>query len=76
MNRLSLISRNFFNKINFIKNISFDSTKPPSQLLGRWARDYNHIDKKVDYANEDHCGLCDTYRLKKIEELKIEELKK
>ena len=28
--------------------------------LGRWTIDYNHqvIQRKVDQANEDHCGCC------------------
>jgi hypothetical protein len=28
--------------------------------LGRWNLDYCHvrINRKIDYANEDHCGSC------------------
>lgn len=39
------------------------STAPTEQIttkLGRWKIDYNHqvIQRKVDQANEDHCGCC------------------
>jgi len=34
-------------------------------LLGRWNIDYckNAINQKVDLSNEDHCGLCNQYRV-------------
>tara|TARA_B100000768_G_scaffold181947_1_gene207634 strand:+ start:411 stop:707 length:297 start_codon:yes stop_codon:yes gene_type:complete len=65
MYRLPSIGKNLYK--NFInKNILFNS-KPIS--LGRWSMDYKNIDRKVDYANEDNCGLCDVYRLQKIKEL-------
>jgi hypothetical protein len=39
------------------------STAPTEQIttkLGRWKIDYSHqvIQRKVDQANEDHCGCC------------------
>lgn len=40
---------------NFIKNLS----KNPQLKLGRWARaSENLTHKKIDWANEDHCGTC------------------
>lgn len=47
------------------------TSKQKQTPLGRWALDYNSIDKKVDFANEDHCGECNYYRLTKINDLKI-----
>jgi hypothetical protein len=40
--------------------------------LGRWQIDNNdkQIDKKVDLSNEDHCGPCGQYALKKAIEPK------
>jgi hypothetical protein len=41
--------------------------------LGRWSN--NHCDKqiklKVDLSNEDHCGPCGEYAIKKIDMQKI-----
>ena len=41
-------------------------THPPP-ILGRWGIEKCHtkIDKKVDWANEDHCGPCGTSGLNK-----------
>jgi len=52
----------------FIKNITFSSypsLKPTP--LGRWKTDYKsiNIDRKIELANEDHCGVCDEYISKK-----------
>ena len=35
----------------------------PLQPLGRWKIDYctNKINRKVDQANEDHCGPCGSF---------------
>jgi len=52
---------NIINKIfNYIK-------KQPKITLGRWNIDYNikQINKKVDLSNEDHCGPCGNYIIKK-----------
>ena len=65
MYRLSSIGKKLYTKIIY-NNIFINSNQPP---LGRWSVDYKNIDKKVDYANEDNCGLCDLYRLQKIDEL-------
>jgi len=47
------------------KFIPNDLPKP----LGRWKiEDCNHkINDKIDLSNEDHCGPCGQYVLKKIE---------
>jgi len=46
------------------KIVSKDLPKP----MGRWNIDYCNvkIDNKVDLSNEDHCGMCSQYALKKI----------
>lgn len=46
------------------KIVSKDLPKP----MGRWNIDYCNvkIDNKVDLSNEDHCGMCSQYELKKI----------
>jgi hypothetical protein len=48
--------------MNFIRNIfstTYNSTKSTAQL-GRWSIQYdpNIIQRKVNQANEDHCGCC------------------
>jgi hypothetical protein len=37
-------------------------------LLGRWNIVYcdKKINKKIDLSNEDHCGACDIYKYKEI----------
>lgn len=42
--------------------------KQAIQPLGRWKIDYCKIktNAKIDWANEDHCGTCGEYALKKI----------
>ena len=44
-----------FNIIN-----RFISTKPPSQIYGRWSLDYERSiqDRKVYLTNMDNCGCC------------------
>ena len=46
---------------NIIIN-NFTKTKIPTILLGRWNITYNKkiIHRKIDLANEDHCGPCGT----------------
>jgi hypothetical protein len=43
--------------------------KDEKKILGRWNIDYckKKIDNKIDLSNEDHCGPCGQYVLKKIE---------
>jgi hypothetical protein len=48
--------------MNFIRNIfstTYTSTKSTAQL-GRWSIQYDPkiIQRKVNQANEDHCGCC------------------
>jgi hypothetical protein len=45
--------------ITILKNSFFQ--KQPAVLLGRWNIVYceKKINKKVDLANEDNCGVCD-----------------
>lgn len=43
--------------IKFIKSINYT----PIIYLGRWNLESNikNINRKIDLANEDHCGCCD-----------------
>ena len=43
----------------FINRV-FVKEQTPTVLLGRWSIVYceNKINKKIDLANEDHCGTC------------------
>jgi hypothetical protein len=43
--------------MNFVKNFSSSKNK---NYLGRWSITYckNTLNKRVDLANEDHCGVC------------------
>jgi hypothetical protein len=52
-------------KSRIIKLISKDLAKP----LGRWKIENctNKINNKIDLSNEDHCGPCGQYAIKKIE---------
>jgi hypothetical protein len=51
--------------LNFIKNII---QKEPPKLLGRWRLEKCNIQlgRKIDLSNEDHCGPCGEYALKKL----------
>jgi len=63
-----------------MKNIinNFRSKNIPVPLLGRWNTDYCKIkiNRKVDLANEDHCGVCSNYLDNKILENERKNLKK
>jgi hypothetical protein len=52
----------FSKKINlkyFIDNIFKKNIKKDKIVLGRWANENSKKTKlKIDYANEDHCGVC------------------
>jgi hypothetical protein len=41
-------------------------------ILGRWNIDNCNKKRniKIDFSNEDHCGSCSQYRLKKIDSIK------
>ena len=68
--------------MKFIKRVSYFSyvvdmiknmTKDPPKTLGRWNIDYcnNKINNKIDLSNEDHCGPCGEYAIKKAVDDKI-----
>lgn len=48
-------------------------SKTPSTPLGRWNIDYcsKKMDRKIDLANEDHCGPCGQYRIPNIFDSKV-----
>ena len=50
----------------------FISIKETPRQLGRWKLDYckQKINQKIDLSNEDHCGPCGQYAIKKLEETK------
>ena len=51
---------------NILKNlIPKEKPKP----MGRWSIDYcnTKMNKKIDMANEDHCGPCGQYAINKME---------
>lgn len=53
--------------ITIIKNII--NKEPVPKQLGRWNINYcnKQTNRKVDLSNEDHCGPCGEYAIKKIE---------
>lgn len=55
------------NIFSFIKNINFRNYIVPKPL-GRWKRDYkiSNINRKIELANEDHCGVCNEYINEKL----------
>lgn len=55
-----MISKIIGSKFNFIKlGKKFVSVKNP---LGRWKNESDHkTNLKIDWANEDHCGICSEY---------------
>jgi hypothetical protein len=52
----------FLTKLLLKKEITITRT-----MLGRWKIDYCNvkINRKIDLSNEDHCGPCSQYTLKK-----------
>jgi hypothetical protein len=53
---LTIIKRKFYS-IDFIKNL-FNKSQIKI-TLGRWSNENIYkTNLKVDYANEDHCGVC------------------
>ena len=54
-----LLSRfkNKFNIVSWFKNLT--NTNTQQITLGRWSNENKKkTNLKVDYANEDHCGVC------------------
>ena len=49
-----------------LKFVVKEKTKPT--LLGRWNIDYckEKINRKIDLANEDHCGPCGKYKIEEV----------
>lgn len=61
--------RNFYTMITtFPKKTPVEIFKP----LHRWNIDYSHknMNRKIDLANEDHCGPCGQYALIKTNKIK------
>jgi hypothetical protein len=50
-----------------VKSIKKLIKSEPPKILGRWNIDYcnKKMNKKIDLSNEDHCGPCGEYILKK-----------
>lgn len=51
------------------KTITYILRKETPVLLGRWKIDYcqTRIANKVDLSNEDHCGTCSQYIMKRTD---------
>ncbi len=69
--RLQTITKSFSNKYYDDLTLLFNSPLIKKALrddihkpLGRWNIDYctNQINRKIDFANEDHCGPCGQYK--------------
>lgn len=60
--------------VKFLENIMRKDLPKP---MGRWKLDYcgKKLDNKIDLSNEDHCGPCGQYAIKKSE-LKNNDVKK
>jgi hypothetical protein len=57
--------------VEAFKDILNRVTNEKKVVLGRWSISYNNnsINKKIDSGNEDHCGTCGQYNLKKIKDI-------
>ncbi len=53
--------------MKYIRDIVKKIVKDTKPVLGRWNIDYcnKKLDKKIDLSNEDHCGPCGQYLLKR-----------
>ena len=49
----------FINNLNVFKKM-FLNCKEDKKILGRWnyTKNFKELEKKVYYANHDHCGPC------------------
>jgi len=68
LNDLNIVT--YYNYIMFsqIKSLAnkIIFNKPQPMHLGRWKLNQpNKINLKIDYSNEDHCGTCSEYIIKK-----------
>jgi len=57
--------------INIINLFKKFIIKKDQITLGRWQIDYcnKKMNRKIDLSNEDHCGPCGEYILKKIDKI-------
>ena len=57
--------------MKFITTIIKKFIKDDKNILGRWNIDYcdKKLKRKIDLANEDHCGPCGTYMLDKLKDI-------
>jgi hypothetical protein len=55
--------------LNFIVRFRNMLVKEPPKPVGRWGLEKCNIQigRKADLSNEDHCGPCGQYALKKLE---------
>ena len=60
-----MIKRNFNTVIDILKNIT---KKERPRILGRWNTGLSHqqVIRRIELANEDHCGPCGGENIKKI----------
>ena len=58
---------------NFYSMITKSNPKEIFRPLHRWTIDYSYesLNRKIDMANEDNCGPCGQYSLKKLNENNI-----
>jgi hypothetical protein len=59
--------------IRFFTKTTIDK---PFNGIGRWQIDYNPkiINRKIDLANDDNCGTCGDFKLKKLEIIKLKQI--
>ena len=55
--------------MQILKSLLKKIIRDEKKVLGRWNIDYcdKKINNKIDLSNEDHCGPCGQYALKKLE---------
>jgi hypothetical protein len=65
MNTISIYSITIYSKNNLYNLFKKLNSPLPEKILGRWNLEYSRkkIDRKIDLANEDHCGPCGNYKL-------------
>ena len=58
--------------MKYLSKISQFLLKEKPKPMGRWNLEYckQKINQKIDLSNEDHCGPCGQYAIKKLEEKK------
>lgn len=63
MNSVMKVNMEYLYRMMSTKNVFpvlVRKTVADQKYLGRWQLEHNYIviNQKVDYANEDHCGVC------------------